>query len=135
MAKAGLAQKEFDKMFEYVKEDILGDKFSKEKVKRLAGFVEHNFSSNPTQFFYLLFKKLAKIDRKIEISIEVSEMYSFATTYCIAKRLGLNEKETNALYDEVDREAKLILEKTVKANEEMKYLSRVLSLKYKENNK
>jgi hypothetical protein len=134
MKKAKLTQKDFEKLFESVKEDVLSEKLSKTKEKKLISFIEDSLKDNPTRLLYVLLKMLAKIDRKIEISIEVAEMYSFATTYCIAKKLNLTEKETNALYDEVDRETKLILEKAVSAKEEMKYIAKMLSLKHKSEN-
>ena len=74
---------------------------------------------------------MARIDRKVDISFEVAEMYSFATVYCIAKKLNLSEKEMHALYDEIDRETKLIVQKAVNAKEEMKYITKMLSLKRK----
>jgi hypothetical protein len=134
MKKIKLTQKEFEKLFESVKEDVLADKLSKTKEKILLSFIEGSLKDNQTRFFYVVLKMMAKIDRKVEIASEVAEMYSFATTYCIAKKLNFTEKETNALYDEVDRETKLIVQKTVSAKEEMKYITKMLSLKNKTEN-
>jgi hypothetical protein len=134
MAKVKLTQKDFDKMFDHVKEVVLADKLNKAKEKDVITFIDESLKDNTTRFFYMLFRKLAKIDRKIEISIEVAEMCAFATTYCIAKKFNFTEKEMNLLYDEIDHETKLMIEKTISAKEEMKDIAAMLALKYKTNN-
>ena len=130
MAHGKLTQKKFDVFFEYVKEHILAQKADKGKKAKIQRFVETNLKYDYIGFNHLVLNKLAKIDKKLDISIEIIEMYAFATTYCIAKKLNMTVKETNALYDEVERETKHILEHTIKAKEEMRYLSKVFSLKY-----
>lgn len=130
MSHGRLTQKKFDVFFEYVKEHILSEKMEKGKKAKIQKFVETNLKFDYIGFNHLVLNKLAKIDRKLDISIEMIEMYSFATIYCIAKKLNMTVKETNALYDEVERETKHILEHAIKAKEEMRYLSKVFSMKY-----
>ncbi len=130
MAQGRLSQKKFDKFFDYVKEHILAEKVEKDKKSKIQKFVETNLKFDYIGFNHLVLNKLAKIDKKLDISIEIIEMYAFATTYCIARKLNMTVKETNALYDEVERETKHILEHAIKAKEEMRYLSKVFSMKY-----
>jgi hypothetical protein len=131
MKKDKLTQASFDKLFEIIKEDVFSENVSKAKEKKVISFIEKNAANNPTRLDYLFLRLLAKIDKKIDISVEVAEMYSFSTTYCIAKKLNLSEKEMTALYDEIDREMKLMVEKAVSAKEEMKFITRMLAAKHK----
>lgn len=131
MKKDRLTQGAFDKLFDAIKEDVFNEKLSKAKEKKIISFIEKNSAENPTRLNYLLLRLLAKIDKRIDISVEVAEMYSFSTTYCIAKKLNLSEKEMTVLYDEIDREMKLMVEKAVSAKEEMKFITRMLAAKHK----
>lgn len=129
--KEKMSHEEFARLFEYMKEDAFSERADETKEKKALSSVYASLEEDPTHFFYLLLKQLARMDRKIDIAMEIAEMYSFAATYCIAKRLNFTEKEINALYDEVDRETKLIVQKSVSAKEEMKYIAQMLALKYK----
>jgi hypothetical protein len=131
MKKDKLTQAAFEKLFEGIKEDVFSEKLSKAKEKKIISFIEKNVEKNATRLNYLLFRHIAKIDKRIDISVEVAEMYSFSTTYCLAKKLNLSEKEMTALYDEIDREMKLMVEKAVSAKEEMKFITKMLAAKHK----
>jgi hypothetical protein len=131
MKRSKLTVAEFEKLFESIKEDVFSEKLSKSKEKKITSFIDKNLNDDPTMLNYLLLRLLAKIDKRIDISIEVAEMYSFSTTYCIAKKLNYSEKEMTVLYDEIDREMKLMVEKAVSAKEEMKYITKMLAAKYK----
>jgi hypothetical protein len=131
MKKEKLTQAAFKKLFESIKEDVFSEKLSKAKEKKIISFIEKNVENNATRLNYLLLRLLAKIDKRIDISVEVAEMYSFSTTYCLAKKLNLSEKEMTSLYDEIDREMKLMVEKAVSAKEEMKFITKMLAAKHK----
>ncbi len=135
MAKSKLMQKEFNEIFEYMKEDILSNKFDKKREGKILRFISDNLKSNNTRLTYLLCKKLAKIDKKIDINVEIAEMYLFAAIYCIAKRLHMEVKEINALLDDIDKETKDILEGSMKAREERRYLAKMFTLKYRNENR
>jgi len=126
-----LTHKGFDKMFEYVKDGIFSDKINTKKENKIKKFIVKNMEADQAELISLLLKKMARIDKKFDISIEMAEMYSFAITYCIAKKLRMDDKEMNALYDDVNKETKNILEGTMKAKEEMRYLAQMFSLKHK----
>ncbi|MFA6079383.1 MAG: hypothetical protein WC779_06540 [Candidatus Omnitrophota bacterium] len=135
MARSKLTQKEFNEIFEFIKEDVLSNKPDKKREGKTLRFISDNLKSNGTRLIYLLCKKLAKIDKKIDINVEIAEMYLFAAIYCIAKRLRMDVKEINALLDDIDKETKNILEGSMKAREERRYLAKMFNLKYMNGNR
>ena len=126
-----LIQKRFDGIYEHVKDNILSKKVDKKKEKKIISFISVNMKKDPVELLALFMKKMISIDKKLDISIELAEMYSFAITFCIAKKLNMDDKEINALYDDVNKETKNILEGAMKANQEMRYLAEMFSLKCK----
>ncbi|MDO8748510.1 MAG: hypothetical protein Q7J72_05280 [Candidatus Omnitrophota bacterium] len=129
MKNKALVQKQFDKIFEYFKEDVFTGQTDRKKMEKIAKLVADNINNNYKQLIFFLLLKLAKIDKKIDEYFEFIGVSSAANAYCIVKKLGLNNKETKEIFADMQTETKWGIEKIRKEKKEIRELVKMFSLR------